>query len=66
MSNGVLPHGENLRRAICWLGERGRHDIAAISDAAERFDLTPLEEQFLIEHFGNEAGPGDRSPEQGA
>lgn len=51
MSNGVVPHGENLRRAIRWLSEHGQHDLAAINDAAERFDLTPLEEQFLIEHF---------------
>ena len=54
MSNGVVPHGENLRRAIRWLGERGRHDLAAISEAAERFDLSPLEEQFLIDHFREE------------
>lgn len=55
MSSDVSPHGENLRRAIRWLSEQGQHDLAAISDAATRFDLTPLEEQFLIDHFRTES-----------
>jgi len=58
MTNAVVPHGENLRRAIRWLSDRGRHDIAAINDAAERFDLTPLEEEFLIKHFSSESHNG--------
>jgi hypothetical protein len=47
----IVPAGENLRRAIRWIGERGLHDAATLEDAARRFDLTPLEEQFLLEHF---------------
>lgn len=57
----LLPHGESLRRAVRWLGEQPRHDAATIEEAARRFDLTPLEEQFLLEQF--RALPGEpRSP----
>ncbi len=47
----LLPHGESLRRAVRWLGEQPRRDAATIEEAARRFDLTPLEEQFLLEQF---------------
>ena len=46
--NSLLPHGENLRRAVRWLSDEGRHDAAAIEEAAVRFDLSPLEEDFLL------------------
>lgn len=49
--DGIQPHGERLRRAVRWLSDEGRHDAAAIEEAAARFDLTPLEEDFLWRHF---------------
>lgn len=45
----LLPHGEALRRAIRWLSDEGRHDAQAVDEAARRFDLTPAEEEFLLE-----------------
>jgi hypothetical protein len=60
MSDEILPHGESLRRALRWMSEQGRHDAAAIDEAAQRFDLTPLEEDFLRTHFkvrGKETDP---------
>jgi hypothetical protein len=47
----IIPHGEALRRAVRWLGEQPRQDAPAIEEAARRFDLSPAEEQFLLEHF---------------
>ncbi|HVP67665.1 MAG TPA: hypothetical protein VMT17_10435 [Anaeromyxobacteraceae bacterium] len=52
-ASGLLPEGEALRRALRWLSERRREDAGApraklISEAAERFDLTPAEEEFLF------------------
>ena len=49
----VGPQGEALRRAMRWLDERAREDPQAdklklVSEAAARFDLSPLEEEFLI------------------
>lgn len=49
----VGPHGEALRRAMRWLDERAREDpkldrLKVVSEAASRFDLSPLEEDFLV------------------
>jgi hypothetical protein len=49
--NGIVPTGEGLRRAVRWLSDFHRHDCAAVEDAARRFDLTPLQEEFLLRHF---------------
>ncbi|MDF2413401.1 hypothetical protein [Aeromonas sp. 1HA1] len=46
----LLPHGEDLRRAVRWLSERRQHDVRAIEEACIRFDLSPLDEEFLILH----------------
>lgn len=58
-SDGIQPKGERLRRALRWLSDEGRHDGAALEEAATRFDLTPLEEAFLRAHFrGDRDTPG--------
>lgn len=49
----VVPHGEALRRALLWLDERvreapGLERLKLVGEAAARFDLTPLEEDFLV------------------
>jgi Mor family transcriptional regulator len=46
----LLPKGESLRRALRWLSDQGRHDGAAIEEAARRFDLSPSDEEFLLRH----------------
>ena len=51
MSNPILPEGENLRRAVAWLAEQPRRDGAVIEEACQRFDLSPLDEAFLLRHF---------------
>jgi hypothetical protein len=55
-TGGVLPHGEALRRALRWLDERVKEEPAAdrrklLGEAAGRFDLTPLEEDFLLQNW---------------
>lgn len=54
----VVPRGEGLRRALRWLGERGRWDLADVDEASRRFDLTPLEEEFLLRHVLHHEGLG--------
>ena len=57
----LLPHGENLRRAIQWLSDQGKYDPIAIEKASIQFDLTPQEEAFLMRHFKIEpAGKPDK------
>jgi hypothetical protein len=52
IKDDLLPHGEPLRRAIRWLSDerqenpkRPLHQL--IDEAALRFDLSPLEAEFL-------------------
>jgi len=47
----ALPEGEELRKAVRWLGERGEHTLKAIEDACRQFDLSPADEAFLMRHF---------------
>jgi hypothetical protein len=55
-SGGVMPEGEGLRRALRWLDERVREEPGAsrgklVGEAAARFDLTPLDEDFLLRNW---------------
>jgi hypothetical protein len=50
---GIMPEGEELRRALRWLSERRQEDpkgprAKLIDEAALRFDLSPVEVDFLI------------------
>jgi hypothetical protein len=49
--SSLLPEGENLRRAIQWISEQRQHDAKLLEAASIKFDLTPLEEEFLLRHF---------------
>lgn len=44
----INPPGDGLRRALRWLSDQRRHDPAAIEEASLRFDLNPIEEDFLL------------------
>ncbi|MCH7371133.1 MULTISPECIES: hypothetical protein [Aeromonas] len=53
--HSLLPHGEDLRRAVRWLGEHHQHDLRAIEEASQRFCLSPLDEEFLIRYCREQA-----------
>lgn len=53
----ILPDGENLRRAIHWLSEQGGPTMLLIDEASQRFDLTPLEEEFLLRQLDQHPAP---------
>ncbi|MBD1389063.1 hypothetical protein IC617_06445 [Neiella sp. HB171785] len=48
---GLILHGESLRRAIRWMSNFHCHDRQAVEEASLRFDLSPLEQEFLLQHF---------------
>lgn len=48
---GTHPEHPGLRRALAWLLEQPCRDVAAIEEASRRFDLSPADEAFLLEHF---------------
>lgn len=57
---GILPEGEGLRSALKWLSERRLQDPSAargklIDEAALRFDLSPVEVDFLLQRWSEGA-----------
>ena len=56
-ADSMSPGGGDLRRAIAWLIEQPQRDARAIEEASRRFNLSPLDEAFLLEHF-RDSGPG--------
>ena len=58
----LMPKGTDLLSAIRWLSQQQRHDRHAIEEAALRFDLSPLDEEFLLQHCREEATKGETSP----
>lgn len=48
---GIHIHGEQLRKAIRWMSDFHQHDSRAVEEVSLRFDLTPVEEDFLLKHF---------------
>ena len=58
MAVGEAP----VKAAIKWIGEQlrerpGADRVTLLDEAARRFDLSPLEEDFVLRHF---SGPAER------
>jgi len=47
----LLPEHEGLRRAVQWLATQTSWDAKIIEEASRRFDLSPIDEEFLLLHF---------------
>ena len=56
---GLIPEGENLRRAVRWLCENPPPNPDRVNEAAIRFDLNPLQEEFLLRKFLGRASERD-------
>ena len=57
--DSLSPHGENLRKAIAWLSQQIEIQRQTIEQASVKFDLTPLEEDFLLRNFIREKSKKD-------
>jgi hypothetical protein len=55
-ADSLLPEREELRHAVAWLVEQPRRDSRTIEEAGRRFDLSPLDEEFLLKHFRDDVG----------
>ena len=51
MTKAIQPQGEQLRNAVRWLSDNKDYSYTAINEAAEKFDLSPLDTEFLINTF---------------
>ena len=52
----IQPEGESLRKAIQWIAEERiyhseRTQSDTVAEACLKYDLTPLEADFLIRHL---------------
>jgi hypothetical protein len=50
-SEGLVPEGEGLRRAIAWLAGQPERSFELIEEAGQRFSLSPLESAVLFRYF---------------
>jgi hypothetical protein len=53
MKHSILPDGEHVRRAIRWYSDSRligteQSALELVSEAARRFDLSPIEEEWMI------------------
>ncbi len=58
-AGSLLPEHEGLRRAVQWLATQTSWDAKIIEEASRRFDLSPIDEDFLLRHF-RDAGHGSK------
>ena len=47
----LVPRGEALRHAIVWLAEHERWSPQLIEEACQRYDLGPMDEEFLLAEY---------------
>ncbi len=53
----LIPEGEALRRAFLWIADQGGHcTLKTVEQASLLFDLTPLDEEFLLRQFVHHRG----------
>ena len=60
---GTIPGGEGLRSALRWLSDRRLEDPSAprarlIDEAGLRFDLSPMEVEFLLQNWKDPTAGG--------
>jgi hypothetical protein len=56
MQHAILPEGEHVRRAVRWISDQrrdepGQSSLKLVGEASFRFDLSPLEEEWLLHTF---------------
>ncbi len=57
-TGSLVPPGEAIRKAVKWVSEQGKWDLRGVEETARRFDLSPLEEEFLVRQFVQHRGIG--------
>jgi hypothetical protein len=60
MTHLDMSDGESIRQAVRWISERRRDDpklklAQAVDEASKRFDLSPLEADFLLRELAQGA-----------
>ncbi|MBN1106782.1 MAG: hypothetical protein JXL84_25490 [Deltaproteobacteria bacterium] len=55
----IMPQGENIRQAVKWISaelqeDPGKRIRGLIQEACLRFNLSPLEEEYLVSFYRGE------------
>lgn len=50
-NSSFRPEHDALRRALAWLAEQHAHTPGLIEEACQRFDVTPVDEEFLLHEY---------------
>jgi hypothetical protein len=58
----IMPEGEDIKKAITWISLRreespGMPMAKLIEEAAFKFDLSPLDQEFLVGFFQKRKAP---------
>ncbi|HTU58732.1 MAG TPA: hypothetical protein VMF89_09865 [Polyangiales bacterium] len=61
MQHAILPEGEHVRRAVRWISDQrrdepGQDSLKLVGEASFRFDLSPLEEEWMLHTFARPRG----------
>ena len=59
----IQPKGENMRQAIRWISAERLEDESKpiqklIQEAARRFNLSPMDEEYLVSFYRERGGAG--------
>lgn len=58
-TSSIIPEGENLRRAVRYVEEFNMGWTGkTVNEVSQRFDLSVLQEEFLIQQFVQKQGIG--------
>lgn len=59
-TSSVVPHGEAIRSAVRYVAEfHLEWNLATVNYVSQKFDLTPLEEEFLLNQYVYHKGIGE-------
>jgi hypothetical protein len=56
----LVPRHDALRRAVAWLAEQETWSAQVIEEACQRFDLAPMDEEFLLAEYRRLHERGER------
>lgn len=59
----LINERERLRQAVQWLSDTGNHSARGVEEASRQFDLSPLDEDFLLRYFVQRAPAQSKPPE---
>ncbi|WP_295440828.1 hypothetical protein [uncultured Thiodictyon sp.] len=63
MQYELISEKERLRQAVQWLSDTSNHSARGVEEACQRFDLSPLDEEFLLRYFVQKAQVRSTPPE---